>query len=245
MANPIKNLSVYLINLDKSADRLLQAQKEFSSKGLSFERFPAVAGSELSLDYVESIHKNQAWFMPLQPNEIGCYASHINVLKYFLAHSDDEYAFVCEDDIALGENIKEGLELIITHWPSHCDMLKCFGRTEMVGLYFDVIQSSHQNIQIIDPIKVNAGTLCYLVNREGAKKFIQKMAYKRPIDIDLQVTWEHGCRIYLTNSLKNGVSSYAAESDIGGRRHKPFLPHLSYKISFYIRNFFIIQNAGV
>ncbi len=238
MPHKIENLSIYLINLDRSADRLEEATQEFIRRQLSFERFSAVEGKTLSDDYIATIQKNQNWFVPLLPNEIACYASHINVLKYFLEHSDDEYALICEDDIALDEHIKEGLEAIVMSWPKNCDMLKCYGGVIMAGLHLCTIKSPHKDIEIIEPIKINAGTLCYLVNRKGAEKFVTRMIFQRPIDIDLQVIWEHRCNIFQTSSLKNGINSYGAESDIGGRKHKPFLPHIFYKINFYIRNIY-------
>lgn len=237
MSEAIENLSIYLINLDRSTDRLLQATEEFKSKGLSFGRFSAVEGKTLSDEYMGAIHKNQNWVLPLTPNEVGCYRSHIDVLKYFLDHSDNEYAFICEDDIVLDEYIKEGLKDIIANWPETCDMLKCFGGVTMAGDTLDIIQSAHKNIEIIEPIKINAGGLCYVVSRKGAKKFIENMPFKRPFDIDHQIIWEHGCNIYQTNSLKNGLSCHSSQSNIGTRKQKPFWPHLFYKINFYRCNF--------
>ncbi len=238
MSSTINNLSIYLINLDNSHERLAQAEKEFNSKQLSFERFSAVNGKKLSEEYITHIHKNQKWLIPLIANEIACYKSHIDVLKYFLAHSDNEYACICEDDIALDDYMREGLEAIIADWPEECDMIKCFGGVVMAGKTVRNFKTAHTDIEIINPVKINAGGLCYIVSRSGAQKFIENMPFKRPFDIDHQLIWEHGCRIFQTNSLKNMINDYGNQSNIGIRKRKPFLPHTLYKISFFMHNLF-------
>lgn len=233
----IENLSIYLINLDRSSDRLAHAEKEFAQKQLSFERFSAIDGKTLSEEHIATIHANQKWFMPLLPNEIACYMSHMDVLRHFVSHSDNEYALICEDDIILDDDIKEGLEAMVTNWPDNCHMIKCFAGIVMTGKPVATIESRHLDIEIIDPIKVTTGGFCHLVSKEGAQKFIANMPFKRPFDFDHQFVWEHGCNIFQTNSLKNDIDDEAIHSDIGGRGHKPFLPHMRYKVDFYIRNF--------
>ncbi len=246
MVNSIKNLSIYLINLDRSPERLVHAQKEFAQKQLSFERFSATDGKTLSEEYITTIRKGQKWFMPLLSNEIACYMSHMNVLRHFLANSDDDYAFICEDDIILSDDIKEGVEAIIANWPLGTDMLKIFSGIMMTGESAKNIDLPHKKIRIVDPIKVTTGGFCYIVSREGAKKFIANMPFKRPFDFDHQFTWEHGCRILQTNSLKNSINDDVFHSDIGGRVHKPFLSHSLYKLDFYMRNmFFNIKKWGL
>ncbi|MCV2880221.1 glycosyltransferase family 25 protein [Sedimentimonas flavescens] len=102
-------LEVFLINLDRSEERLKSATIELNRVGISFTRVTAVDGSLLNLnessDYYEKGAKS--WFgRPLTNGEVGCYLSHVKCLRLFLA-GDKKYALILEDDIALSNNASD------------------------------------------------------------------------------------------------------------------------------------------
>ncbi len=241
MATPIKNLSIYVINLDRSKRRLQEIQKRFAAQNISFTRFAAIAGDELSLDDIKAVHKNQKWIVPLSPNEIACYASHINVLKYFLEHSHNEYALICEDDIALDAKLREKLTMLINNWPKKHHMIKPYVQAFPSGRLIKSLTNSKVNftIHLYDPFKIASTALCHIVNRQGAQKIIDNMKITRPIDVDFQCSWEHGIKILQTNNIRNMISPQGGISSIQRPQQKSFfshMAHLYYKIWHYTKN---------
>jgi glycosyl transferase family 25 len=75
-------LGVWLINLDRDADRLAGMQTQLEAIGLPYQRFAAIDGKQ----QVETLSKRadaQAYARnmgsPILPGKMGCYASHIAV----------------------------------------------------------------------------------------------------------------------------------------------------------------------
>jgi glycosyl transferase family 25 len=87
-------MKVFLINLDRSPERLQFMRQQFERIGLDFERQAAVDGSKIDLTPYEG--------SGLMPGEIGCFLSHRGIWNK-LVESDDEFALVIEDDVRLSE----------------------------------------------------------------------------------------------------------------------------------------------
>ncbi len=95
------NYKIYVINLDKDADRLSFMSSQLTELGLSFERFPAILGKEhdFSNEYDASlcVKKNG---VPMTTSELGCALSHKKVYEKIL-QGQEEFGLVFEDDIAI------------------------------------------------------------------------------------------------------------------------------------------------
>ncbi len=108
---------VYLINLDSSTERLASAQRQLSSVGLEFIRVPAFDGRGLTPDQFPHYDAPAAMrYMgrPLWGGEIGCYLSHLDCAKRFLA-SDRSVALVLEDDCEIVPEMPQVLERALAH----------------------------------------------------------------------------------------------------------------------------------
>ena len=93
----VKNLSAWLINLDRSPERLAQMQPRIDALGAPFEvrRFSAVDGKarpEL-MAQVDQPAFIRAIGRPILPGEVGVYFSHLGVWQAFL-QSQAEVALV-------------------------------------------------------------------------------------------------------------------------------------------------------
>ena len=91
-----------VINLDGSADRLRSVSTALEKAGIVFRRMPAVDGRNLDLDSLPDYDANEALrYMGrrLAGGEIGCYRSHLDAARTFLA-TDAPYCLVLEDDAA-------------------------------------------------------------------------------------------------------------------------------------------------
>lgn len=93
----------YLINLDGSTDRLQSASQQLHGEAVDFIRVPAFDGRGKNVSEFKDYDQDAAiayMGRPLRGGEIGCYYSHLKCIDLFLA-SDDDYAVVIEDDVAI------------------------------------------------------------------------------------------------------------------------------------------------
>ena len=103
------NIITYLINLDGSDQRLKQASEQLNRLNIPFTRVPAFDGRQLDLQSVPEYDQTHAiGYMGriLNGGELGCYFSHLDCARRFLA-TDAQYAIVLEDDMQLSANTSD------------------------------------------------------------------------------------------------------------------------------------------
>ena len=70
----IDNTVLFVINLDKSKERLNSFRKAFDSLGLNIEKIPAVDGQDLDIEtYANDLDCQKEMGRGMQPGEIGCF----------------------------------------------------------------------------------------------------------------------------------------------------------------------------
>ncbi len=91
-------MQTYLVNLDRSLDRLAIMTERLASIGIAWERIPAVDGKLLGAEQKSAVNSPN-WKFPtrLTPGEIGCMMSHRRCWERFLS-THDEWLLVIEDD---------------------------------------------------------------------------------------------------------------------------------------------------
>lgn len=127
---------------------------------------------------------------PLRPGEIGCYASHYELWRWFVA-SDFDQLVVLEDDVivdwqALGALVKEDLSVAGVH------VLKLFAthppRARVVRYK---LFSDHSHLLRTEGYTY--GTQAYLLTRTGAKALIDSCSrVAMPIDWAMSRYWDYG-----------------------------------------------------
>jgi len=116
------NCRCYLINLNRSTERLAQASRIFHDIGLEFERIPAVDGTTLTDDACQQLTAGSTYRRELARAEIGCFLSHRHCLG-LIAGGNNPWGAVFEDDIKLSSNA--ALFLHNADWiPAGTDMVK-------------------------------------------------------------------------------------------------------------------------
>lgn len=92
----------FLINLDRSPERLQRTQKVFDAWNLTFTRMPGIDGRTIpttTLLTLQQPYDERHYFLKdLTAGEIGCFLSHRKCWEA-LIESDEEWAFICEDDL--------------------------------------------------------------------------------------------------------------------------------------------------
>ena len=104
---------IYYINLSKAKNRDLYMKNLGKEHGLFLQRFEAVSGWELSKHdlkffYLNCIFPNQTKFSK-SPGMIGCYLSHLSILKDAL-ESNYEKIWILEDDVRVAHGFKTYIE---------------------------------------------------------------------------------------------------------------------------------------
>lgn len=159
-------MKLYVINLDRSPDRLKRLDKVFSDLKLGFTRIPAIDGDMLDENFILVTRQNQNWPDPLTRGEIACFLSHKAALQK-VASGEDEFAAIFEDDVALS---KDAASLLAEDdWiPKNADIVKIethgkkvwLGKAQQLDNGYSVAPLKSRHIMA-------AG---YIVSKEAAKK---------------------------------------------------------------------------
>jgi len=180
-------IKCYVINLDRSKDRLEYITRVFNERGLDFERIAAVDGALLSEKELDRLIAKSTWQSKLTAAEVGCFLSHRECLRQ-ISQNNQFYAAVFEDDILFSKNIKTLLEN--SDWiPSDTDIVKLdtyhihciLGSSSPVNL----AQTSDSDIsyQIMRLISKHCCAGGYIVSRSCAKKLYElTQSIRLPID---------------------------------------------------------------
>ena len=104
-------MKCYVLNLDRSPERLEIFKESFSATSLEVTRVAAVDGRELSPTQPEFSTTRYRFFhgQRFDGSVFGCALSHLKALKTFL-ETDDSYAMICEDDVVATPDLERALD---------------------------------------------------------------------------------------------------------------------------------------
>lgn len=105
---------VFVINLDRDADRLAAMRPQLEGQGIAFERFPAILGASLGPDERRRVHPDDYFWLYRRhstPGEIGCTLSHWGVMREIVARGLPG-AIVMEDDVTLASDFAAVLRAV-------------------------------------------------------------------------------------------------------------------------------------
>ncbi len=205
-------MHAYIINLDHAKDRWEHVSSAFSITGISFERIPAIYGSQLVLPMMEFDEARYRRKHGKRPNlgQVGCYLSHVLALRTFL-RSEHEHAVICEDDSTPQPALKKLLEKAIEQ-QEHWDLLRLCG-----------VHNAHPRPfrDLIDgySLAINMTRLCgtgaYMVNRNGAEILVQRLLPMwLPIDHALDREWAFGIKVASIDPLPVDQVSHSFGSQL-------------------------------
>jgi len=190
--------NIWVINLDKSKNRLNKIEKNMGLLNLPFNRFSAVYGKELDDITIENNVTTLCKQILCNYSIIGCAMSHINLWKQ-LANSNSEAYLILEDDAILTDssvNIIKKIENKIDEYS-----------IDIVNLYCnDLGNIFSENIFTIDKYNFKKSVFpllftAYIITKKGAKKILEKIN-KISYHIDFEIA-----RINLFDNL----NYYASE----------------------------------
>lgn len=164
-------MQCYVINLDRSPDRLKFMQDQAEVVGLEFARISAIDGKQLPQDFVENIQSSSSEFQPVDRGNIGLFLSH-KLAWQALIDSGNPQAAVFEDDAILSPTINQTLYAIDQRQPEF-DIIK-------LETTLRKIVCSRQSIELGSGdslrklLSWHGGTAGYVISQRGAKRMLSE-----------------------------------------------------------------------
>ncbi len=186
----LPSVRVYVINLESATKRWLHIQSTFAELEIPFTRVSAVDGKTLRLEPAEYL---ESWYRCLHgretnPPEVGCYLSHLKVLRSFL-ETDAEFALICEDDIGPNPDVIAVLEKAL-RLPRFWNILRLSGLSAGRPLKVRRVLADYWLCLNLGRIK---GSGTYLVDRKAANVLVTRLLpMVVPYDHALDREWFHG-----------------------------------------------------
>lgn len=191
---------IYVMNLARSVDRWIYAEKQMKGEGLVVERLDAVDGRALSREQL--LNQSTRMAMILQPRGvIGCYLSHRKFWQ-LVVDLNLESAIIFEDDVQLVPGFKGKLQ---EHLKAFGDekydvvLLGAIGRvhpegkdgvgTRMFSAYIGGTRPLKRISEHVYQPRRPAGTHAYMVSQQGARKLLY-LCSKAVFHVDLDA-WRH------------------------------------------------------
>lgn len=233
-------INTYLINLDRAELRRFRMERLLTEMGMEFERVAAVDGVGIALPCRDFDARSYKRRHGRRPNhfEIGCYLSHVECARKFLA-SNGELALILEDDLDFDEDFIDVLVAALDRRDSW-DILRLStvnrGRKHRV----EPLTASRS---LAIALTREKGSGAYLINRKAAGWIAEILLPMRlPYDLALDMEFDEGLRACFVDpvpvsqradahsQIQAGLSTYR----LGRRRPWSVLP---YRTAAEVRRF--------
>lgn len=186
----MEGLAIWVINLDRATDRLARIDCQLSALSLPFTRLSAVDARQLTAAqraaFDEAAYRRMHGMAPVA-GEIGCYLSHVEVMRAFVAGSAS-YALVLEDDVLLGDSLPSVLRALMAH-PGRWDMVKLSAVHS--GTPVPVLDLGHGH-QLAVMLSRCTGASAYIVNRRAAEAYLQRDGGLLPMQLPYDHVFDRG-----------------------------------------------------
>ncbi|MEQ1755579.1 MAG: glycosyltransferase family 25 protein [Micropepsaceae bacterium] len=201
---------VFLINLEKDRDRLAVMSDQLGMLSIPFERIDAVYGTKMP-EWIRPyfLDADGRIASKLLPGEVGCYASHLLVLKRIA--DSGRPALVLEDDVEISPDFPSILNSI-SQLPQGWEIIRLSNPYKRSYVPVSRINSNYQAVKFTH---VSPSTGAYLVTPEGARKFLDwKQLRSLPVDQDMRRVWD--CKLVTYGIFPRPITPDVGTSSIDG-----------------------------
>jgi glycosyl transferase family 25 len=127
----------------------------------------------------------------MRAGEMGCYLSHREIWKSFLA-SDDELCLVLEDDVEIGPDFAAVVDALCKD-TRDWEFVRLTGVFQRISYPLRRLAGEHFLVEYLEQPN---GTQGYLLNRPAARRLVDYTAsMAHAIDMAIDREWEHGVDI--------------------------------------------------
>ena len=181
-----------MINLDRAPDRLARINAQLQRLQLPYTRLPAVDARALTPAQQAAIDEpafHRKHGMTPVPGELGCYLSHIAVMRAFLAGSA-EFALVLEDDVLLQDSLPAVLQGLMQH-ATRWDVVKLSAVHRGTPQPYLEVACGHQLAVMLSRC---TGSSAYLMNRRAAAAYLREPGGLLPMQLPYDHVFDQGWR---------------------------------------------------
>ena len=186
-------ITVNCVSLADEHARRDYMRRQLDACGLPYRFFDAVR-IDLARGWPESYARQQRLRhsgVDMRAGEMGCYLSHREIWKAFLA-SDDELCLVLEDDVEIGPDFAAVVNAL-------CDDTRDWEFVRLTGVFprtaFPLRRVAGEHF-LVNYLAQPNGTQGYLLNRRAARRLVDYTAdLAHAIDMAIDREWEHGVNI--------------------------------------------------
>ncbi len=191
-----KRLHTWVINLDRAPERLARVSAQLETIGMHWTRLAAVDARELRPEQAaaldEAAYRRKHGMAPAL-GELGCYLSHIEVMRALMA-SSHEFALVLEDDVMLLPSLPavlEGLVKCRTRW----DVAKLSAVHSGTPVPYLQVAPGHSLAVMLSRC---TGSSAYVLNRHAARAYLAGLLpMSLPYDHVFDQSWRFGFKFRL------------------------------------------------
>jgi glycosyl transferase family 25 len=235
------DFQTFLINLDRSQDRLRTMTHRLARAGLRWQRVPAVDGSALDLRRRADVDERGFRLRHgkrLNPAEVGCYLSHIQALKTFL-DGPWSWALVLEDDADFPADFTS----LVGHLIERSDQWDILKLSSFHGGAPVPVADLPQARRLAVPLARLMNANCILFNRHAAQVLVERLLpMTLPYDHALEQAFLFGLRLRTVTPIPCPAET-GLPSTIGNRAQlRPFklrwykrLPAMLFRLSMEAR----------
>ena len=192
----VDRLHTWVINLDRAPERLARIRAQLEPLGLAWTRLPAVDARALTppqraaLD--EPAYRRKHGKTPAL-GELGCYLSHVEVMRRFLA-SGSEFALVLEDDVLLRPTLPAVLDGLVAQ-AERWDVAKLSAVHSGTPVRVLEVSPGHHLAVMLTRC---TGSSAYLLNRRAAEAYARELLpMSLPYDHVFDQGWRFGLKFRL------------------------------------------------
>lgn len=208
------DLRTWVINLDRAPDRLQRIAGQLQRLGLPWTRLRAIDARDMTKEQAarldEATYRRRHGMTPL-PGELGCYLSHVEVLRRFLA-GDADFALVLEDDVLLHDSLPVVLQGLLRH-RARWDMVKLSGVHSGTPVRCLELAPGHALAVMLSRC---TGSSAYLVNRRAAEAYLHGprplLPMQLPYDHVFDQGWRFGLEVRLVTPTPCGHDDHIAST---------------------------------
>lgn len=215
-------MKVFLINLDRSTERLAVMRNRLASINVTAERVSGIEGAKLDLNSIDMDVPNPNYPRLLTAGEIGCFLSHRKCWEK-LVESGDDWALILEDDCIFHPASSRYLTSV--EWiPEGCQLIHFYNTKAKV--YTDKqINLPDGNCLFRAKVSLPVGAYAYCISKDAARKALElSTSIREPVDNFLFGVFSPFPRCIDSWRLEGAVLEPCEEvqSTIPGRKAKQF-----------------------
>jgi len=188
-------LQTWVINLDRAPDRLARISAQLQRLQLPFARLAAVDARALTAEQRRLLdepgYRRKHGMTPVL-GELGCYLSHVEVMRRFLAGTA-EFALVLEDDVMLHDSLPAVLQGLMAH-ADRWDAVKLSAVHRGTPVRVLEVAPGHHLAVMLSRV---TGSSAYLMNRRAAKAWLREPGGLLPMSLPYDHVFDQGWRFGL------------------------------------------------